>query len=619
MGPALEEEKKVGLAVLSGPHARANAPDGAVGTPRPTSGRVGLAVLSEPHTRSNVPDGAVGTPRPTHGMVGLAVLSGPQTQSNAPDGAVGTPRPTVMDWRPSPRPVSTLTGLAVCAFAAAALATGTVTLRAGTIYIPNGSFQSPGTAFVDPQVDSWQKTAKPFWYDESSGYLWSQLTGVFANTVATSADHIDNMDGNQAVFLFAVPQVGLFQDYTSIGGTNSAADHAFNAKFEIGKSYALRVGVIGGGGGMTNGVTLKVGLYYQGAGGNHVTVAATNITYSPEVFTNTTHFVDFAVTVPAVKPEDAWAGQQIGIELVSTVDPALAGGYWDLDRVRLTATIEIPNASFELPVTAFVDPFVGSWQKTPKPFWYDESGGYFWTQLTGAFANTAPGSADHIDNMDGNQAVFVFAVPEVGLFQDYDSVGGTNSAPEHAYNAVFEVGKAYDLSVGLIGGGGGMTNGVSLQVGLYYRDAAGGRVTVAATNMTYSPANFPTTTHFVDVTVQSAAVRAADPWAGKHIGIQLLSTVAPTLAGGYWDVDNVRIAEVQGAVLLKPAWTASGFGFALKSGPGLKFEVLASDDLARPASSWTSLGVVTNVNGTVAISDSAAGLGARYYQTRQVP
>lgn len=167
--------------------------------------------------------------------------------------------------------------------------------------------------------------------------------------------------------------------------------------------------------------------------------------------------------------------------------------------------LNLPNASFESPPTAFVNPQVDSWQKTPKPFWYDESSGYLWSQLTGAFVNTAAGSADHIDNVDGNQAAFLFAVPEVGLFQDYDSIGGTNLTPVHAFEAIFQTGKAYSLSVGVIGGGGGMTNGASLQIGLYYRDAAGAQVTLVATNVTYSPADFPTTTHFVDVI---SAIRA---------------------------------------------------------------------------------------------------------------
>ena len=37
-------------------------------------------------------------------------------------------------------------------------------------------------------------------------------------------------------------------------------------------------------------------------------------------------------------------------------------------------TMVVPNASFESPLTPFVDTRIDSWQKTPKPFWYDESG-----------------------------------------------------------------------------------------------------------------------------------------------------------------------------------------------------------------------------------------------------
>jgi hypothetical protein len=55
----------------------------------------------------------------------------------------------------------------------------TVSLRAGPIEIPNGSFESPETPFAEPGLDSWEKTPKPFWYDEGGGGLWIQLTGVF--------------------------------------------------------------------------------------------------------------------------------------------------------------------------------------------------------------------------------------------------------------------------------------------------------------------------------------------------------------------------------------------------------------------------------------------------------
>ncbi|PYI81769.1 MAG: hypothetical protein DME26_19260, partial [Verrucomicrobia bacterium] len=68
--------------------------------------------------------------------------------------------------------------------------------------------------------------------------------------------------------------------------------------------------------------------------------------------------------------------------------------------------ITVPNGSFESPATPFVNTHVDSWQKPPKPPWYDESGGNFWDQLTGVFKNTPSGSADHIDNCDGSQAVW---------------------------------------------------------------------------------------------------------------------------------------------------------------------------------------------------------------------
>jgi hypothetical protein len=46
--------------------------------------------------------------------------------------------------------------------------------------------------------------------------------------------------------LFAVPEVGLLQDYNSLSGTNTTPTHAFNATFDVGKSYALTIGIMGG-------------------------------------------------------------------------------------------------------------------------------------------------------------------------------------------------------------------------------------------------------------------------------------------------------------------------------------------------------------------------------------
>ena len=492
-------------------------------------------------------------------------------------------------------------------------------LHAATIYVPNSSFELPVTTFADPQIDSWQKSPKPDWYDESGGYAWSQLTGVFLNTSVTNLDHIDNCDGNQGMFLFAVPQVALYQDFSSTDRTNSVPSHAFNAKFTPGNAYTLTVGVIGGGGGMANGASLELSLYYRDASSNLVTVATTNITFSSAIFSNTTHFIDFSVQTPAAKSSDPWAGQNIGVQLLSTAAPNLAGGYWDLDNVRLTETIPVPNGSFELPVTTYADPQIDSWQKTPKPAWYDESGGYAWAQLTGVFLNSSVTNVDHIDNSEGNQALFLFAVPQVALFQDYDSVGGTNATPTHAFDAIFEVGKAYALTVGVIAGGGGMTGGANLEVSLYYREGATNRTTVAATNVTYSSSVFSNNTHFIDFTLPVPVVKASDPWAGQHVGIQFMSAVGPDQVGGYWDLENVRLSAIRGAALMSPGWTNGQFSAALQSEPGLRFEIMAATNLASSASNWVSLGTVTNVTGSIPIIDPGTNAIQRFYRAVQVP
>ncbi|KAB2660577.1 MAG: hypothetical protein DVB32_04855, partial [Verrucomicrobia bacterium] len=76
--------------------------------------------------------------------------------------------------------------------------------KAESLVVPNHSFESPATTFVDTRVDSWQKFSKPFWYDESGGYYWDQLIGGFKNSTPDKADHIDNVDGDQVLYLFAV-------------------------------------------------------------------------------------------------------------------------------------------------------------------------------------------------------------------------------------------------------------------------------------------------------------------------------------------------------------------------------------------------------------------------------
>ena len=64
--------------------------------------------------------------------------------------------------------------------------------------------------------------------------------------------------------------------------------------------------------------------------------------------------------------------------------------------------------------------------------------------MTGVFKNTEPGKSDYIDNCDGAQAVYIFAVPQAGLFQE--------PVPS---SARFEVGSSYTLTMGILGGKAG--------------------------------------------------------------------------------------------------------------------------------------------------------------------
>lgn len=277
------------------------------------------------------------------------------------------------------------------------------------------------------------------------------------------------------------------------------------------------------------------------------------------------------------------------------------------------AQLAVPNASFELPVTDFADPFLDAWEKTPKPFWYDESGGFLWMQLTGVFKGLPEEEPEHIVNLDGDQALFLFAVPEVGIFQD--------QAVSEAFDVRFEVGQAYRLTVGAIGGLGNMQEGVTLSIGLYYRDDAGDRVTIRQTTVEHDVAVFlpEGPRRFVDFSVTVPPVAAEDPWAGRHVGIEFLSTVRPDLAGGYWDLDNVRLEALEAPRLRDATFADGAFRFVIESEPGLELEILRSSDAALPMSAWESRGTVSNPTGEVEYSDPAGDGTARFYRARQVP
>ena len=281
------------------------------------------------------------------------------------------------------------------------------------------------------------------------------------------------------------------------------------------------------------------------------------------------------------------------------------------------ATIVIPNGSFEAPLapreSPYAFPYMAEWQKSPQPDWYTSQ--WPWEALLGTFYN-APIST-YIDNCDGEQAAFVFAVPEVALFQDYDSIGDGAATPSHAFDARFNVNSAYRLTVGVISTPT-LYYGATLELSLYYRDSTN-LVTVAAATLTNSAELFPTNTHFVDCSVYLPGVWATNAWAGQHIGVRIASTVAPDLATGYWDVDNARLAEIP-LPALTDVWRTNGcFGCTLQSQPGLRFTMLAGTNLSLPLSNWTPVATLTNDTGAIAFVDPAAGPNRQFYRAVQLP
>jgi hypothetical protein len=242
----------------------------------------------------------------------------------------------------------------VAAIAAVAL-TAALPLQAQPISVPNFSFESPTAPntypYVSTTVASWQKNAEPAFYGPAfggSGITWNQTAGVFLD-VNPYANH----DGSQVGYILSVPQVALFQDYTT------SPTHDFNATFDVGKSYNMTVGVFAKSG-MAPGATLDLSLYYLDGANNKVTVDSTTITYSSAAFPTTTplNLIDYSVNVPTVQAGDAWASQHIGIEIESTISiDQTTFVNWDFDNVRLTAAPE--PASLGLAALGFAGLLVG--------------------------------------------------------------------------------------------------------------------------------------------------------------------------------------------------------------------------------------------------------------------
>ncbi|MBN2590641.1 MAG: hypothetical protein JXA96_12325 [Sedimentisphaerales bacterium] len=482
-----------------------------------------------------------------------------------------------------------------------------------SINIPNYSFELPETTIVNIDISSWEKSQKPLWYDESGGYYWNQLTGVFMNVDQNDPAHIDNCDGEQAAWLFAVPEVALYQE--------------LDDTFKAGYSYELGFGVLGGGGNMKDTVPIEIRLYYRDANDAKITIGSEEYTYDiNDGYIK--HFNDVWVTLPVVQKTDPWANKNIGIEIISTLtladmDPETgrAGGYWDIDNVRLNQyldapviPVDVPNYSFELPEASLgMNVNISSWEKSQKPLWYDESGGYYWNQLTGVFMNVDQNDPAHIDNCDGSQAAWFFALPEVSLYQDLEDI--------------FEVGHCYDLGIGVIGGGSDMRDGSGIEIRLYYRDVNDTKITIDSKEYTYD-VNDGYIKHLNDVWVTLPAVQETDPWANKCIGIEIITTLTMAdldpntgRSGGYWDIDNVRLNQYLPSPVISV--DVPNYSFELpEASLGISVNISSWQKSQKPlwydesgGYYWDQLtGVFMNVNqNDPAYIDNCAGLQAAWF------
>jgi hypothetical protein len=384
-----------------------------------------------------------------------------------------------------------------------------------SIPVMNASFEAPT---VDPNgFGAW-----PFvhgWLELDLDAAASSNTGVFLNTPVGSPDRLTNAEGSQLAFLGSQQGNALEQDLPAV--------------YRIGCDYRLTVGV-GVSARFPPSVaspadTLEIVLYYLD--GNepvdivHRTVESNGL--------SSTQLQDFSVVPPTVRAEDAWAGKTIGVAIRAA---GKAGGFWDLDHVRLTesmpVSIPIANASFETPT---VDPNgFGAW-----PFmdgWLESDLDAAASSNTGVFLNTSIGSPDRLVNAEGSQLAFLGSQKGNALGQDL--------------TAVYRIGCSYRLTVAVGVSARFPPSSVApadtIEIVFYYRvddkPVAVAHQAVEAKGLS--------STQLRDFSVYLSPVQPGDAWAGQSMGVAIRATGA---AGGFWDLDDVRLAESLPAAQPEPA------------------------------------------------------------------
>lgn len=93
---------------------------------------------------------------------------------------------------------------------------------------------------------------------------------------------------------------------------------------------------------MPLGVPLELRLYYRDEEGDRVTIGAVEVlNTTDESQPHAKHLDDWQLRIPPVLAGDPWAGENIGVQIVSTVPFESARGFWRVDNVRLTS-VSVP-------------------------------------------------------------------------------------------------------------------------------------------------------------------------------------------------------------------------------------------------------------------------------------
>ena len=194
-----------------------------------------------------------------------------------------------------------------------------------SIPIENASFEAPE---IDPN-DFPVKPDVNDWIEIDNAPLGDSVnTGVFLNTPVESLDHVVNADGRQLAFLGSERGNALEQDLA--------------AMYKVGCDYQLTVAV-----GVSKLLppsvetptdTLELVLYYRD-GNEPVDIVTRTVTAMPW----SQLLQDFFVYLPTVQSGDTYAGKTIGVAIRAT---GIAGGFWDLDNVRLVESEQVLKAVF---------------------------------------------------------------------------------------------------------------------------------------------------------------------------------------------------------------------------------------------------------------------------------